>query len=379
MSILSYIEEQKPEFLRLLEESVNIDSPSGSREQAAVMADWYTRQFERLTMGGKVERIFNTVYGDQLRCIVGNGKKRVLLLGHYDTVWPIGETDIRPFTIKDDKAFGPGSYDMKAALLQAMFAIRGLQELGRFPADKQVVLFINSDEEIGSPTSRELIEREARASDVAFVLEPPMAPNGALKTWRKGSGWFKVQVQGISAHAGVDHQNGVSAIEELAHHVQYLHSLTNYESGTTVNVGMIKGGIGANVVADYAEADVDVRVMTAAEAKRIEELILQLKPVRKGTRLTVTGGIRRPPMERSSGTAELFALARRIGEEELGLHLEESGTGGVSDGNFTAACGVPTLDGLGIVGDYAHSPDEYVNLREISRRTVLLARLIEEC
>jgi len=300
------------------------------------------------------------------------------LIGHYDTVWPRGEAARRPFFIREGKAYGPGVYDMKAGVLQAMFALRSLAELNRLPADKQVVLLLNSDEEIGSPTSRALVEREASRSLAGFVLEPPMEPDGALKTWRKGSAHFTLHIHGVSAHAGVDHDKGVSAIEELSRLVQYLHGLTDYASGTTVNVGLVKGGIGSNVVADYAEAEVDVRVRTLEEARRIERLFAGLTPSLSGARLTVSGGIRRPPMERTEQVAALFALARKIGAEELGMSLRESGTGGVSDGNFAAACGLPTLDGLGAKGGFAHSPEEFVELDEIPRRAALLARLIEE-
>ncbi|MFY0544856.1 M20 family metallopeptidase [Brevibacillus sp. H7] len=374
----SYIREQMNDFLQLLEESVNMDSPSRDKPQGDRMANWYGQLFERLT-GGKAVRIHNDTYGDQLRCELGNGEKQILLIGHYDTVWPLGEAERRPFTIADGKAFGPGVYDMKAGLLQAMFALHVLREWDRFPKDKRVVFLINSDEEIGSPTSRRLVEEEARQSSACFVLEPPTEPNGALKTWRKGSAHYSLTVNGVSAHAGVDHHKGVSAIEELSRQVQALHALTDYETGTTVNVGVIRGGIGANVIADYAEAEVDIRMMTTEEAKRLDQWMSTLQPTLPGARLSVTGGIRRPPMQRTEQTAQLFALARKISADELGMELEESGTGGVSDGNFAASCGVPTLDGLGARGGFAHSPGEFVTLEDIPLRTALLARLLETC
>ncbi|MDA5109909.1 M20 family metallopeptidase [Brevibacillus thermoruber] len=377
MSIHSYLQQHHQHLIQLLEACVNMDSPSRDKEAGDRMAEWFARRFEELT-GGRAERIPNSVYGDQVRCVLGSGSRQVLLIGHYDTVWPQGEAARRPFFIREGKAYGPGVYDMKAGVLQAMFALRALAELNRLPADKQVVLLLNSDEEIGSPTSRALVEREASRSLAGFVLEPPMEPDGALKTWRKGSAHFTLRVHGVSAHAGVDHDKGVSAIEELSRLVQYLHGLTDYASGTTVNVGLVKGGIGSNVVADYAEAEVDVRVRTLEEARRIERLFAGLTPSLSGARLTVSGGIRRPPMERTEQIAALFALARKIGAEELGMALQESGTGGVSDGNFAAACGLPTLDGLGAKGGFAHSTEEFVELDEIPRRAALLARLIEE-
>jgi glutamate carboxypeptidase len=222
------------------------------------------------------------------------------------------------------------------------------------------------------------VEQEARKSIASFVLEPPSEPGGALKTWRKGSGHYSIQAHGISAHAGVDHQNGVSAIEEISRQIQFLHTLTDYEKGTTVNVGLVKGGIGSNVIADFAEAEVDVRFKTMQEAERIGQLIGNLPSCLEGTRVQVSGGIRRPPMERTQETAALFALAQAICRDELGFELHETGTGGVSDGNFSAYCGTPTLDGLGARGDFAHSPKEYVELAEVPIRTALLARLIEE-
>ncbi|TQR31062.1 M20 family metallopeptidase [Brevibacillus brevis] len=377
MLIHTYVQENMPHYLQLLEESVNMDSPSRDKQLGDRMAGWFALQFQRLT-GGVAELIPNKTYGDQVRCTLGNGEKQILIIGHYDTVWLEGEAARRPFAIRDEKAYGPGVYDMKAGVLQAMFAMRALVKLDRLPADKKIVLLLNSDEEIGSPTSRRLVEEEAARSAASFVLEPPTEPSGALKTWRKGSAHFTLAVSGISSHAGVDHQKGVSAIEELARQVQFLHALTDYEKGTTVNVGVIKGGIGSNVVADSAEAEIDVRFISMEEALRIEKVMSELTPVLAGTNISVTGGIRRPPMERTEETGKLFSLAQSISINELGMALEESGTGGVSDGNFAAACGVPTLDGLGVKGGYAHSPDEWIELGEISTRATLLARLIEE-
>ncbi|MGG4492765.1 M20 family metallopeptidase [Brevibacillus reuszeri] len=377
MSIHTYLQDNMTHFLQLLEEAVNMDSPSRDKALGDRMAGWFALQFQRLT-GGRAGLIPNATYGDQVRCTLGEGEKQILIIGHYDTVWLEGEAARRPFTIRDGKAFGPGVYDMKAGILQAMFALRALVKQGRMPADKKIVLLLSSDEEIGSPTSRQLVEEEAERSVASFVLEPPTEPIGALKTWRKGSAHFTLAVQGISAHAGVDHQKGVSAIEELARQIQFLHSLTDYNKGTTVNVGVIKGGIGSNVVADYAEAGIDVRIVSMEEAERIEKVIRELTPTLNGTTISVTGGIRRPPMERTEETGALFSLAQSISKSELGMDLQESGTGGVSDGNFAAACGIPTLDGLGTKGGYAHSPEEWIELGEISIRAALLARLIEE-
>lgn len=342
------------------------------------MADWYSAQFIRLT-GGRVQRVTHPIAGDRLLCEVGDGPRQILIVGHYDTVWPLGEAARRPFRIEDGKAYGPGVYDMKAGLLQAMFALKALRDAQGFPEGKRIVLLMNSDEEIGSPTSREFIEEEARRSSAAFILEPPMEPMGALKTARKGSGRYKLSVKGKSAHAGVNPQLGISAIEEISRQILALHAINNYPLGTTVNVGLVRGGIGTNVVAEHAEAEIDVRVPTLDEAKRIELLLARLTPYLDGAELLVTGGMNRPPMERTAASAALFELARQIACDELALSLEETSTGGVSDGNFTAAAGTPTLDGLGARGDHAHSPLEYVRIDEIPLRTALLARLIERC
>ncbi len=376
--LLKLIESCMPELLQLLEESVNMDSPSTSKTHTDRMADWYAFQFQRI-VGGRVIRQPNPVYGDRLLCEIGEGSRRVLLLGHFDTVWPEGEAGRRPFAIRDGRAYGPGVYDMKAGLLQAMFALKAMKECGVFPADKTVALFLNSDEEISSQTSRAFIEEEAGRSSSVFVLEPPMEPSGALKTARKGSGRYKLAVEGISAHAGVDPTKGVSAIHELSYQIQALHALNNAETGTSVNVGIVHGGIASNVVARDAEGEIDVRVATKEEAERVHAAIMALAPKLPRVKLTVTGGIMRPPMERTEEIGRLYSLAREIAQDELGFALPEAATGGVSDGNFTAALGIPTLDGLGARGDFAHSPNEYVILDEIPRRTALLARLIERC
>ncbi|OXM82777.1 M20 family metallopeptidase [Paenibacillus rigui] len=370
------IESYLPEMLSLLEESVNMDSPSKNKASNDLMAEWYAAQFTRLT-GGRVERIPHPVAGDRLLCEVGSGPKQILLVGHYDTVWPLGEAERRPFRTENGIAYGPGVYDMKGGLLLAIFALKALKDMGRFPDDKRVVLLINSDEEIGSPTSREFIEAAALQSAAALVLEPPMEPNGALKTARKGSGRYKLTVKGVSAHAGVNPQKGVSAIQELSYQIQQLHSLTDYELGTTVNVGVIQGGIGTNVVPDHAEAEIDVRVATLEEAARIEAEFAALTPRLPGAELVLTGGMLRPPMERTAAIASLYSHARELAASEFTFTLEETATGGVSDGNFTAAVGTPTLDGLGVRGDYAHSPKEHIIIGELPLRTAFLARLIE--
>lgn len=382
MNLVTQIQNYMPDLLIHLEESVNMDSPSDDKALNDLMIDWYESLFVQLT-NGRVERIKNEKFGDRLICSVKHenpspSNKRILLLGHCDTVWPRGETTSRPFEIRDHKAYGPGVYDMKAGLLQAMYGIKALIELGRLPQGKEIVLLINSDEEIGSTTSRAHIEEEARKSDAVLVLEPPMEPKGAIKTSRKGNGRFKMIVEGRSAHSGVNPEAGVSAIKEMAMQILNLYELEDERLGTTLNVGIVQGGFASNVVAAEAEAIIDVRVGTMQEAARIEHELHELVSSHPEAKITIEGSIRRPPMERTEEIEALYQLAVAVAGDELpDMALSEAGTGGVSDGNFTAACGIPTLDGLGARGDFAHSLDEYVRIDEIPQRAALLAGLIE--
>jgi glutamate carboxypeptidase len=316
--------------------------------------------------------------GDPVPAADGPGRqpegRQVLLLGHIDTVWPVGTLAKRPFRVENGKAFGPGAYDMKAGLVVALWALRALAACGRRPP-RPVTLLVNTDEEVGSRTSEAVIEAEARRSAAVLVLEPAL-PDGAVKTWRKGVGRFRVEVVGRAAHAGAEPEKGVSAVEELACQILRLQELTDLETGTTVNVGVIGGGTRANVVAERAWAEVDVRVMTREEADRIQEVILGLRPVLPGAGLEISGGVGRLPMERNELTLALYAEAREVAAR-LGFDLPESGTGGASDGNITSALGVPTLDGLGAAGDGAHAEHEHVDVASLPPRAALLAGLIE--
>jgi glutamate carboxypeptidase len=297
------------------------------------------------------------------------------MLAHFDTVWRKGELEKMPFRIEDGKAYGPGIFDMKGGLVQGIYALHALKSLKKEIGCKVVFLF-TSDEEIGSPTSRELIEEEAKKSKCVLVLEPAMSPNGALKTSRKGVGLFHLKVTGRPSHSGIDHEKGRSAIEELARQIIYLHSLTNYGTGTTVNVGVIKGGTTSNVVAAEAEAEIDLRVRTQAEAERVIPLILGIQPQTDGTTLNITGGINRPPLERTEQVAKMYEIAKNLAKEKLGFELPEAATGGASDGNFTAPL-APTIDGLGAVGDGAHAVHEHVLISEMPVRSTLVALLLE--
>lgn len=296
----------------------------------------------------------------------------ILLLGHFDTVWPLGTLHEMPFQVQDGVASGPGIFDMKAGLVQGFWAVRALRDVAGM--DRHIVLLSNSDEEVGSPTSRPLIEQETGRAAVVFVLEP--SHNGALKTARKGVGIFHAELVGRPSHAGLDPFAGVSAIDELAHLILDLHALTNCDTGTTVNVGLVAGGTRSNVVAANAQAEIDLRAVTVAEAEDATQRILSWKPHHPDVQVRLTGGMNRPPMERTEVTAGLFRRAQSLAHD-LGFDLDETMVGGGSDGNFCAVLGVPVLDGLGAVGGGAHARDEHVQLDAMPLRAALVAHLLE--
>jgi glutamate carboxypeptidase len=296
-----------------------------------------------------------------------------LLIGHYDTVWPVGQLERMPMVVEQGKLFGPGVYDMKAGLIIGILALRALLEQGPGAAHR-IVLLITSDEEVGSQESRAAIIDQARKSDAVFVLEPATV-DGRVKTRRKGVGVYTMRVRGVSAHAGVEPARGASAIHELARQIVALSELRDPERGVAVNVGLIEGGTRSNVIAEHAWAEIDVRVPTQADAVRVEAFMRARRAGLSGTSLEVTGGINRFPMERTPAVVGLYERARAVAAA-LGFELGEGGTGGASDGNFTAALGIPTLDGLGAVGDGAHALDEHVVIEELPRRAAMLAGLL---
>ncbi|WP_298402011.1 M20 family metallopeptidase [uncultured Chloroflexus sp.] len=356
---------------------VHLESPSTDKALLDACADELAALFAGV---GKVERIANPNGGDHLRVTVTDVAEPALppalVLCHYDTVWPAGTVAQRPFTVTADRAFGPGAYDMKASIAMVYAALGGF---GR-PAPRlrrPVIVLLTSDEEIGSPTSRALIEATAAQAAHVLVIEPPTEPDGALKTARKGGGAFRVTITGKAAHAGVEPEKGASAITELAHQILAVNALANPAIGTTVNVGVVGGGTRPNVVPAEAWMEVDVRVWTQAEAARIEAGMAALKPVTSGTQVMVSGNVRRPPMERTPASAALFARAQELGAA-LGLDIREGSTGGGSDGNFTAALGIPTLDGLGCPGAGAHADHEQISRQGLIDRTALLCALLSE-
>ena len=305
------------------------------------------------------------------------GKKKagqILALGHSDTVWPLGTLRSMPFRQEKGRLWGPGVLDMKAGIAFFIFAVRALREL-EIPVSSRVLLQLNSDEEVGSESSRALTEKNAARSRSVLVLEPGTGLEGKLKTARKGVGDFTVTVHGRASHAGVDYSAGASAILELARQIDRIAGFTRVERGITVNPGVISGGTRSNVVAAEAHAEVDIRVLRRKDAPAIEKKFRSLKPVDRRCTIEITGGLNRPPMERSAGIVRLFRKAQVLGRK-LGIELEESLTGGGSDGNFTAALGVPTLDGLGAVGEGAHAANESILVDRIADRTALIAKLL---
>jgi glutamate carboxypeptidase len=356
-----------------LEALVRAESPSTDK---AAVDRCGAEVSQRLTdLGATVERIAQTERGDHVRATFDGAGQPILVLGHFDTVWPVGQLERMPLHEKDRRLYGPGIFDMKGGIATAMLAVRALRDLD-LPRPPVVMLF-TTDEEIGSATSRATIEREARSSRAVLVLEPSL-PGGKAKTSRKGGGHFEVLVHGVSAHAGIAPGEGANAVHELAHQilaVQSLQDASAIQRGVSVNITVISGGERTNVIPDFARATIDVRVPTMDDAERVEKGIRSLTPRIPGTRLEVRGGIDRPPLERGPHVVQLFEEARSCARE-LGKELGEGGTGGGSDGNFTAALGVPTLDGLGPEGDGAHALHEHVRLSDLPWRAAFFASLV---
>jgi glutamate carboxypeptidase len=364
--------EAKSEWMRTnLCNLVRQESPSEDR--SAVNATGAMVELIARDLGGRIKRNKQKDFGDVIELRFGpsrSSRKPVLLLGHLDTVWPLGTLKTMPWREEDGRYWGPGVLDMKAGVIMALTAVSILRQL---QLARPVTLLLNSEEEVGSPVSRTITERLALQSEAVFVLEP--AQGLAYKTARKGVGQYNVQVTGVGAHSGVDFEKGHSAILELAKLVQTISNFTKLDRKLTVNCGVIAGGTRSNVVASQAHAEVDVRIAKASDAAYVEKLFRSLKVSDPHCKLTITGGTNRPPMERKAGTIALFKRARGLAAE-LGFELDEAATGGGSDGNFTAALGVPTLDGMGAVGAGAHAAHESVVIEHLVPRTALLAAMI---
>jgi glutamate carboxypeptidase len=354
-----------------VEALVRLESPSTDKAAVDRCGDEIARRFAEA--GGRVHRVAQADRGDHLRVELGAADgPGTLVLGHFDTVWPVGQLERMPIREVEGRLHGPGVFDMKAGVAVALAAVRLLQADGA--SLPRVVMLWTTDEEIGSGSSRALIESEARASRAVLVLEPSL-PGGAAKTARKGCGDFSLTVHGVSAHAGIEPGKGANALHELAHQIVAIQALQDPGRGISVNVTVASAGSRTNVIPDRAQAAIDVRVPTMADARAIEAALAGLIPGTPGTRLEITGGVGRPPLERSPGVARLYEQARAAARE-LGRDLGEGSTGGGSDGNFTAALGVPTLDGLGPQGDGAHALHEHVLVADLGWRAALLATLL---
>src|SRR6266852_2215017 len=373
--LLRLLKPRLPQMLATLRRFVTAESPSLEKPAAdrccgVIAAEWNKH-------GARVERVAQKHRGDLLRITYAPNKPRpsrqLLVLGHYDTVYSTGTLAKMPFRVRGGKAYGPGVFDMKAGIVQALFALQALRQAG-IPLSKRLVFLWTSDEEIGSEASRKLLEAEARRSDAVFVLEPSFGPRGLLKTARKGVGEAELIVHGRASHAGLAPEEGINAIHELAQQLARIQKWNDLHRGVTINAGTVEGGTRINVIPEFARAVLDLRALHVSDVRRLEQRLHSLRPVHRGARIEVTGGFNRAPLERKM-SATLFAHAESLAAQ-MGLSLGECTAGGGSDGNFTAAIGIPTLDGLGAVGDGAHSSHEHVLINTMPARAALLASLL---
>jgi glutamate carboxypeptidase len=374
--LLAFARSKQSEIIAMIREFVECESPSDHPPSVNRFVDLLASKLDydkvRTFPGGRFGRHLLVEF-----TLPGPRKTRdgrILALGHSDTVWPLGTLQQMPFHEKSGRLWGPGVLDMKSGIVFFLFAVRALRELD-IPVARRVVLQVNSDEEVGSDSSRSLTEEAAKNCAAVLVLEPGTGVTGKIKTARKGVGSYLVKVHGRASHAGVDFENGASAVVELARQIERIVEFTDLDRGLTVNPGVIAGGTRSNVVAAEAWTDVDMRIARLKDAPALDKKFHRLRPFDRRCSITVTGGMNRPPMERTSAIRKLFELAR-VCASEIGVKLEESSTGGGSDGNFTAAMGIPTLDGLGGVGEGAHAPNESILVNRIADRTALLAMLL---
>ena len=372
---LRYLTERRNELVETIRHMAEMESPSDNKAAVDQLGVWLKARFEKL--GGKVRVHAQPRFGNHLQVeFAGTNatKKPILLLGHFDTVYDLGTLACMPCKVEKDRLYGPGVFDMKSGIAFMLHAIEALQAIhGEIP--RPVTVWLVTDEEVGSESSRAITEKLAKKSAAVLVLEPSAGAKGALKTSRKGVGEYTVRVTGQAAHAGLDPGAGQSAIVELAQLIARIARFGEPKRGLTVNIGVIRGGTRTNVVAAEAVAEIDVRIERLGDAARMDRKFRALKPTNRKCKLEITGGVNRPPMERSTGTISLFAKAQTVARE-IGWKLEETAVGGGSDGNFTAALGIPTLDGLGGVGDGAHATHEHVLIEELPRRAALIAGLL---
>jgi len=370
---LEYFQNRQPEILNSIREIVEIESPSRNAAGSRAVVNWIIQEVNKISADLKIERAAAENYGEHLIIrAFPSGEKPVLLLGHTDTVHPIGAKEKNPTRIEDGKFYGGGIFDMKANCVLMLEILRAFYELNLKP-NRPITILLSCDEEIGSPTGRALVEREASQSEFCLVCEP--SANGAVKTGRKGTGMFTLEAHGVPAHAGLEPEKGASAILEISRQIERIHALNDLEKGTTANVCTVSGGTTTNVIPEYATCSVDVRFASMSEAARIEKEIKSLKSFDEKVSLEIIGGTNRPPMERTDAVINLYEKARRIALE-FDYELGETQVGGASDGNFVGALKVPVLDGLGIAGDGAHTLEEFIFIDDIPKRAALLAKLI---
>jgi len=370
---LSYYESVREQIVGDIRELVEIESPSDNKRAVDRLSSVVAAKFEAL--GGRAEFHKAADFGDHLQVNFFASGKPILLLGHYDTVYPLGTFASMPYRVAEGRIWGPGVLDMKSGIALMLAAIAGLKtQSGGLP--RPVTVLLVSDEEVGSVSSRQITENLAKNSAAVLVLEPSYGLHGAVKTARKGVGEYTLKVTGKAAHAGLDFEKGQSAIVELAKQILAISKLVDVKKGLTLNAGVVQGGTRSNVIPAEATASIDVRVARMKDSAVIDRKLRALRPFNRKCKLEISGGVNRPPMERSAGVAQLYGLAAKIAKE-LGWKLEEAAVGGGSDGNFTAGLGIPTLDGLGGVGEGAHAAHESILISELPRRAALLAGLIE--
>lgn len=378
LELLRILKPQLPDMLRVLRRFVTSESPSLEKSAADRCCSVVAKEWQKRS--ARVERIPQEHRGDHLRITFASDNShpagQLLVLGHYDTVYSTGTLKKMPFRISGGKAFGPGIFDMKAGIVQALFAFHALQR-ARLRPTKQIVFLWTSDEEIGSESSRKLIETEAQRSDAVFVLEPSFGPRGLLKTARKGVGTAELIVQGRASHAGLAPEEGINAVHELAAQLTRIEKWNDTRRGISINADIVEGGTRTNVIAERARAVLDLRALRTSDMRSVERRLHALRPIHKGAKLKITGGFDRPPLERKM-CAALFARAKALAKQ-MNFTLGECTAGGGSDGNFTGALGIPTLDGFGAVGDGAHSDHEYVLTNTMPARASLLAALLSTC
>ncbi|NGP88811.1 M20 family metallopeptidase [Fodinibius halophilus] len=374
--LLQYFRNHQQDFLSLLKSLVELETPSDDPSSFSEIFSLLTEEFEELNFS--VTRIEGEKTGGQLLCTPKDTdpqKPNQLILGHCDTVWETGTLDQMPFTVEGNEISGPGIYDMKAGIAMMIFALKAITELNS-EMSHQPIFLINTDEEIGSNESKELIIEQAKKSARTFVLEPSLGSEGKIKTARKGIGEFEVTINGTPSHAGLAPEEGVSAILGLSHIVQQLFKLNDPSSGISVNVGTIEGGERSNVIAAQSKAVIDVRIPTKEDGERIKEKIYNLESDMDGIELEISGGINRPPLEKGPANKQLWQTTKKLGKE-LGIELEEGTSGGASDGNFTNLYS-PTIDGLGAVGEGAHAYHEKIFLDETIKRLALFTLLLQQ-